>query len=91
MSAPGRLMQQVLLVAVSPPVAWRLWSMADPAGTERWLQETLTEWHVVGSWSLGVGLVVVVPLLLQAGTAIVLDGLQGRVLAGSVSRGKKVA
>ena len=85
-SAAGRGLQQLALVGVSPPVAWQVWRAVDRVGSEAWLGGWLGEWHVVSGWSVGAALGVVVPLLMQAGVGVVLDGLERAGTGGPVRR-----
>lgn len=71
-SSIGSKLQQVALVATSPLGLWSIWRAFSRSTAEEWLQETLLDWAVVGSWSLPFTLLVVVPLFLQAATGALL-------------------
>lgn len=61
--------QQLLLLLVSPPSLWGLWRLIDDVGADSWLRSMLVSLSIEGGWSLGIGMYIVVPLILQAATA----------------------
>lgn len=62
-------LQQFLLLLVSPTSIWGLWRFLDEAGADSWLRSMLVSLSIEGGWSLGIGMCIVVPLILQAATA----------------------